>query len=108
VAVAALARAGAAATCLHQHQQSASHGQTHPKATAKENDMHVKIGDTLYDANVTPIMLVLSDVDREQIAAMPLGLHKFCVYPSDKFTAEQIDAWMNAPETPKPDVTVQT
>lgn len=61
--------------------------------------MHVKIGDKVYDANEVPIMLVLSDVDRQQIAAMPPGEHAFCVYPRDRYSEEEIQLWMQTPST---------
>jgi len=62
--------------------------------------MQVRIGDTLYDADKTPIMLVLTDLDRQQIAAMPPGLHRFCVFPADKFNQEDVQKWMESPLPP--------
>ncbi len=66
----------------------------------EKNNMQVRIGDTLYDADKQPIMLVLSDLDRQQIAAMPAGLHRFCVFPADKFDKDTIQQWMESPLPP--------
>lgn len=59
--------------------------------------MHVKIGTVVFDSGKVPIGIVLTDMDRQQIAAMPPGTHMFCAYPSDKFTPDEIQQWMNAP-----------
>jgi hypothetical protein len=43
--------------------------------------MRVKIGDHIYDANLEPIMLILSDAEKEQIASMEASAHRYCQYP---------------------------
>lgn len=44
--------------------------------------MKVKIGNTIYDSRKEPIMLVLSDQDKENISNMDLNAHKFCSFPN--------------------------
>ena len=46
--------------------------------------MKVKIGDQIYDANDTPIMLILDDVDKNNIKNMDPDAKKFCACPEDK------------------------
>lgn len=45
--------------------------------------MKVKIGDQVYDANDTPIMLILDDVDKRNINNMSKEAKKFCAHPDD-------------------------
>jgi len=70
------------------------------ESSFEEKNMQVRIGDKIYDADQQPIMLVLSDLDRQQIAAMPAGLHCFCAFPADKFNQEDIQRWMESPLPP--------
>lgn len=44
--------------------------------------MRVKIGDTIYDSNKEPVMLILSDQDKELIANMAEDNSKYCSYPN--------------------------
>jgi hypothetical protein len=59
--------------------------------------MRVKIGHKIYDSNEEPILLILSDEDKENIAKMIPGAHKFCSYP-DHLVASEIIKWMNDAE----------
>ena len=43
--------------------------------------MKVKIGDQVYDSNEQPILLILSDQDKENITNMHPDAHKFCSFP---------------------------
>lgn len=43
--------------------------------------MKVKIGDQVYDSNEQPVLLILSDQDKENIANMHPDAHKYCVFP---------------------------
>lgn len=43
--------------------------------------MKVKIGTKIYDSEKEPIMIVLSDVDKENITNMLPECTKFCSYP---------------------------
>ena len=54
--------------------------------------MKVKIGNKIYDPNDEPILLILSDTDKENIANMAEEAHYYCVYP-DTLDAEYIKKW---------------
>lgn len=56
--------------------------------------MKVKIGDQVYDANRQPIMLILSDEDKQSIADMPIEAHHYCQSPAE-MSDEDIRAFMN-------------
>jgi len=43
--------------------------------------MIVKIGDKVYDAEEEPIMLILSDSDKENLANMHSDKNKFITFP---------------------------
>ena len=45
--------------------------------------MKVKVGNKIYDSNEEPIMIILDDVDKENIAKMHKDKYKFISYPSD-------------------------
>lgn len=65
--------------------------------------MKVKIGDTLYDSNQIPVMLVLSDEDKENLANMDPEANSFCSYPSG-MNADAIHTWMEKePRIPDPE-----
>jgi hypothetical protein len=60
--------------------------------------MKVKAGDKVYDPNSGPIMVILTDQDKEFIANMAPDSYKYCAYPA---TAEwrldnhkKIKEWM--------------
>ena len=55
--------------------------------------MKVKILDTIYDSDVQPIMIILSDKDKTNIRTMLPENTKYCGYPagSDK---DEILKWM--------------
>lgn len=55
--------------------------------------MLVKVGNTFYNPNDVPIMIVLSDTDKANIAAMPPGVYRYCVYP-DYHSELYISVWM--------------
>ena len=60
--------------------------------------MKVKIGNIVYDSEIQPILLLLSDEDKKNISSMPDGNTRYCSYPdSQEFTEEQIDTWMKEP-----------
>jgi len=60
--------------------------------------MKVKIGDTIYDAEDQPIMVILSDKDKENISNMLEANTKYCCYPSVGHTEEEIDEFMKIEE----------
>jgi len=46
--------------------------------------MQVKIGDTIHSTSEKePIMIILDDQDKTNIANMEPGAHRYCVYPSE-------------------------
>lgn len=60
--------------------------------------MKVKIGNKIYNSNDEPIMLILEDEDKQNIANMIKSDTKYCVYPEEeKYTknnGEFIRNWM--------------
>jgi len=56
--------------------------------------MKVKIGDTYYDSEDHPIMIVLSDADKRNIANMHPSATKYCVYDSSMDNKTIMD-WMD-------------
>lgn len=61
--------------------------------------MKVKIGGIIYSSEDEPIMIILSEKQKELIANMGDCL-KFCSYPDDdKYTIEMIKEFMETTET---------
>jgi len=56
--------------------------------------MIVKIGSKFYDSNKQPIMVILTDEDKENISEMSSEATKYCCYP-DGFNQKQIEQWMD-------------
>jgi len=60
--------------------------------------MKVKVGDKVYDGEKEPVMVILSQGEREQISNMAPEATKYCVYPSTKDLTQdnhaKIKAWM--------------
>lgn len=63
--------------------------------------MLVKIGNTIYDAEKEPIMIMLSKEDRENIKNMAPGARKYCVYPDEGWTENQIKNFMKTDDETK-------
>lgn len=59
--------------------------------------MKVKIGDKVYDSLKQPIMLILSNEEKDLIRNMPESLRKFCSYP-EGLTKEIIRDFMRYPK----------
>jgi hypothetical protein len=59
--------------------------------------MRVKIGDKYYDSLEQPIMIVFDEGEQDQIAYMG-DLKKYCSYPNEGFTAEEIEKFMEFEE----------
>ena len=55
--------------------------------------MKVKIGNEIYDAVDVPVMVILSDSDKENIANMLPEATKYCAYPEGT-NRELITEWM--------------
>jgi hypothetical protein len=56
--------------------------------------MKVKIGDTVYDAEDEPIMLILTETDKKNIAKMLPETTKYCAYPEEFYNSDYISKWM--------------
>jgi len=54
--------------------------------------MKVKIGDTVYDAEDEPIMVILNDADKKNIAGMKHET-KYCCFPND-CTEDEVNEFM--------------
>ena len=63
--------------------------------------MKVKVEDKVYDGEKEPVMLILDDYDRKNIANMNPECTRYCMYPEGEFTVKQIRKWMLNP--PKED-----
>ena len=63
--------------------------------------MKVKIGDTTYDSNNQPIMLILSDRDKENIRKMDPEAMKYAEFPKG-YTKEEAEEWMKGPKKKEP------
>ena len=57
--------------------------------------MKVKIGDKIYSSDEEPIMLILNEEDRRDLANMAPDALAYCVYPKDKLTVEEIREFMS-------------
>jgi len=55
--------------------------------------MKVKVGKFLFDTNHIPVMLVLSEQDKANIAAMDPEANSFCSFP-DGFDHKAVQNWM--------------
>jgi len=57
--------------------------------------MKVKVGGRTYDANVEPVMIILTPQDKANIAAMTPKATKYCAYPHNgKWGKRAIELWM--------------
>lgn len=56
--------------------------------------MKLKIGSKIFTAADGPIMVILTDQDKLNIANMAPGAIKYCVYQDDMFTPDEIRNWM--------------
>jgi hypothetical protein len=56
--------------------------------------MKVKIGNKIYNAENEPIMIILNDSDKFNITHMPAENYKYCAYPSEGYSEDDIRAWM--------------
>ena len=63
------------------------------EVNTKENVMKVKVGDTVYDGELVPVMVILSDADKENIANMLPKCTKYAVFP-DESPEDEIERWM--------------
>lgn len=61
--------------------------------------MKVKVGDTIYDGDKEPVMVILSDTDKDNIAKMDSDNTKYCCFPNvpEWMTGnyQRLQVWMN-------------
>jgi hypothetical protein len=51
--------------------------------------------DRVLDADITPIMVVFSDTDIDNVSRMQPDDHKYLAYPENSFTEDEASAWMS-------------
>lgn len=56
--------------------------------------MKIKIENIVVDGRIQPVMVILTEEDKENIRNMHSDCTKYCVHPSKGYTAEEIEAWM--------------
>lgn len=61
--------------------------------------MKVKIGDSVYDSAVEPVMVILSATDKENISNMLPDATKYASFPDKWGSADEMMAWMKANNT---------
>lgn len=57
--------------------------------------MRVKVGNTYYDPNEIPIMLILEKDDKALICAMAEDSNRIAFAPEDKWEKDVAHSWMN-------------
>lgn len=64
--------------------------------------MKIKIGNKVYDGEKEPVMIILSNGEKEQIQNMHSDCTKYCVYPNSDYWKEndfeKIKQWMKTDE----------
>ena len=64
--------------------------------------MYAKIGNKIHDSEYEPIMIILSEQEKELIANMDSEANRFCVYPNEeewtKDNYKKIKEWMILPQ----------
>ena len=56
--------------------------------------MKVKVGDKIFDGRDEPIMVILTEQDRKNIATMKPDMTRYAVFPTEKMTSEEMIEWM--------------
>lgn len=56
--------------------------------------MIIKCGDQIFDPNIVPCMIVLSEVDKDNIARMLPEATRYAAYP-DRMTEGEVESWMD-------------
>lgn len=62
--------------------------------------MKVKIGNKIYEASKEPILLILNEQDKKNIANMFSTATKYCAFPDEGYTEEEIREFMKIVNTP--------
>jgi len=55
--------------------------------------MKVKIGDTIYNSSEQPVMIILTEKDKQNIAMMANTAKKYCSFP-ESWNIEEIERFM--------------
>lgn len=61
--------------------------------------MKVKVGNKIYDGEREPVMVILTEADKKNIANMRPDATKYCQFP-DEVCANSVSKWMD--QVPKP------
>jgi hypothetical protein len=56
--------------------------------------MKVKVGNKIYDAENEPVMVILTDMDKYNIACMADDATMYAAAPEDYFSEEEFEEWM--------------
>jgi hypothetical protein len=56
--------------------------------------MKVKVGDKIYDGENEIVMVILTDQDKNNIENMLPSCTKYCSYPSESMSEEEVLEWM--------------
>jgi hypothetical protein len=56
--------------------------------------MKVKVGNKVYDCEEEPVMVILTDQDKKNIASMRSECTKYCMFPCD-YVPEEVEIWMD-------------
>ena len=59
--------------------------------------MKVKIGDKIYDGENEPVMVILTDEDKKNIAGMASAHDRYCVFPDGLMGEEELVNFMDLP-----------
>ena len=59
--------------------------------------MKVKIGETIYDSEKEPLMVIFSAADKENIGNMEPVATCYASFPDDWGNEDQMRAWMKTP-----------
>jgi len=57
--------------------------------------MKVKVGNKIYDGEKEPVMVILTEADKQNIANMLPEATRYCAYPSEEWTENIIEEWMD-------------
>ena len=60
--------------------------------------MKVKVGNKIYDGANEPVMVILTDNDKDMIGRMDPGDYRYCCYPYKKYDRSLIEKWMKEGE----------
>ena len=64
--------------------------------------MKIKVGNKIYDGNKEPVMVTHTNQDKKNIANMLSSCTKYCMYPTDKYSEEDIKKFMDVSAETRP------